>query len=97
MSTALTVAGSLVLPAGYGLVLMEAIAMGVQCYHEGMNAFNVRKKYFDKTFFSVAFPHIKPEPEVSPPLHLYTLIIPILPSLTHPSTSLSSFSARIPR
>jgi len=56
-----------VFPVGYGLVLLEAAVMCVQCFHEGMSAFNVRQRIFTRSFFSTHFPSIKPEPEMGYP------------------------------
>jgi len=54
---------SLVIPAGYGLVLLEALAIGAHCVTEGFAAYAIRKRVFSKQFFNTNFPEVKPTPE----------------------------------
>ena len=54
---------SLVIPAGYGLVLLEALAIGAHCVSEGFAGYGTRKRVFNKAFFDKHFPDVKPTPE----------------------------------
>jgi len=54
---------TLIVPIGYGLVLLEALALGLHCVHEGFAGYAVRKRVFSKQFFQTNFPDIKPTPE----------------------------------
>ena len=54
---------SLLVPAGYGLVLLEAMALGAFCLAEGFAGFAVRRRVFSKAFFDKNFPEVKPTPD----------------------------------
>ena len=54
---------SLLIPTGYGLVVLEALAIGAQCLTEGFAGYATRKRVFSKQFFQTHFPDVKPTPE----------------------------------
>ena len=54
---------SVLVPAGYGLVLLEAIALSAFCVAEGFAGFAVRRRVFSKSFFDKHFPEVKPTPD----------------------------------
>ena len=54
---------SILIPAGYGLVLLEVLALGAHCVSEGFAGYFIRKRVFSKAFFSTHFPELKPPPE----------------------------------
>jgi hypothetical protein len=52
---------SLVVPLGYGWVVLEGVLMCLQCFHEGMTVFKVRERLFGKSFGAKHFPNVQQE------------------------------------
>ena len=57
---------SLVLPVGYGVVVLEGVLMCLQCFHEGMTVFKVRERIFGKAFGAKHFPSVQQDMQHGP-------------------------------
>jgi len=47
---------ALMLPPGFGLVVLEAVLMSLQCFGEGMAVFKLRQRLFPRSFLDRHFP-----------------------------------------